>query len=614
MGKLNTWSPLHLSSGSSRRTEYAELLSATNESMLHGGEGLFTNLSKLMSNLTQHGSWRGSYERELAGLVSCASTGTPEPPQSQAPSSSPRLSSLYDRPVAVMVVEDDAADRRLYRRALESTHHPYVISEFSYATEALEAIPRVQPECILLDFNLPDLDGMRFLRHLEEQTEADAIEYPSVVMLTAFESRGLGVQALKAGASDFLSKHELDVTSLEVAVHRAVREYDSRKLRARVRRVEKMAAIGQIAAGVAHEVNNPATFIMANLDLIQNLLDLSRDGDGIRLDAGASQELTEMLSDCVAGIERIATIVGELRSQTHPRLEQISRSSLDDVVESAYRLLKPRDRTKLPVVQFELEARSPFNVDRGKLVQMVSNLIVNAIHAAGEGGAVRVKTYEHDASAYLSVSDSGPGVPHAVRRRMFEPFFTTKEDKLGMGMGLALCADYVEKHGGTIAVSDSPIGGAMFQVRLPFDNGLRAPAESPPRRPSLPLVSAGKRVKILAVDDELAILRAYERILGSNFDVTVSSRPEEALQLLIHGAFDVVLCDVVMPETDGFELFDRAKAQMKALPRFVFCTGGAMDEDVHNRLIERAVERLEKPLNATRLLDLLRNPGEQSLH
>ncbi len=515
-----------------------------------------------------------------------------------------RLQSLGDRVVSIMVVEDDAADRKLYRRTLEATSQPYLITEFAYAEEALEAIPQVQPECILLDFNLPDLDGMAFLRRLDGSEENHAAERPSVVMLTAFEERGLGVQALKAGASDFLSKQLLDATNLEVAVHRALREFDSRKLRARVRRVEKMAALGHLAAGVAHEVNNPATFVTANLHLIQRLLESARTKDGIQLNAEDAAELEEMLADSVVGIQRISAIVAELRSQTRPRLEHIERTSLDAVVQAAYRLLKPRDADKLQV-QFDLGSNTPVNLDHGKMVQVVSNLVVNALQASGDQGRVVVRTFESGNSVYLGVADSGPGVPRALRRRIFEPFYTTKDDKRGMGLGLALCADYVEKHGGTISVEDAQLGGAEFTVRLPINNGLVVSGQ--PIRLLEPVASRNPvRAKVLAIDDEPAILRAYQRILEPDFDVSVCANPEEALELLLTQTFDVVLCDVVMPEVDGIALFDRARSRMQsALPRFVFCTGGVIDTELSSRLKERAVETLEKPLSPARLLDLL---------
>ncbi len=515
-----------------------------------------------------------------------------------------RLQSLGDRVVSIMVVEDDAADRKLYRRTLEATSQPYLITEFAYAEEALEAIPQVQPECVLLDFNLPDLDGMAFLRRLDGSEDNHAAERPSVVMLTAFEERGLGVQALKAGASDFLSKQLLDATNLEVAVHRALREFDSRKLRARVRRVEKMAALGHLAAGVAHEVNNPATFVTANLHLIQRLLESARKKDGIQLNAEDAAELEEMLADSVVGIQRISAIVAELRSQTRPRLEQIERTSLDAVVQAAYRLLKPRDADKVQV-QFDLGSDTPVNLDQGKMVQVVSNLVVNALQASGDQGRVVVRTFESGNSVYLGVADSGPGVPRALRRRIFEPFYTTKEDKRGMGLGLALCADYVEKHGGSISVEDAQLGGAEFTVRLPINNGLVVSGQ--PIRSLEPVASRNPvPAKVLAIDDEPAILRAYQRILEPDFDVSVCANPEEALELLLTQTFDVVLCDVVMPEVDGIALFDRARSRMQsALPRFVFCTGGVIDTALSSRLKERAVETLEKPLSPARLLDLL---------
>ena len=506
-----------------------------------------------------------------------------------------------------MVVEDDVGDRCLYRRALEGTERPYVVSEYAYGEQALAAIDQVQPECILLDYTLPDQNGMQFLQQLQAQHAEQLSDYPSVVMITGADERGLGVQALRAGASDFLSKADLCATSLEVAVHRAIKEYASRKLQARVRRVEQMAAIGQMVASVAHELNDPTTFVLTNLELMQQALAPPQRGSGVQLDATTAQDVKDMLTDCLVGIKHIACVVSELRSQTRPQLETITTASLNEIAEAAYRAIEPQEQP-FAEVRFELAASTPIHVDRPKIVQAASSLILNALQAAGPSGRVLIRTFERDRALYLTVADSGPGVPKQHRRRVFEPFYSTGHHKLGMG--LALCADFVERHGGAVRVGQSVLGGASFELRLPVDNDLVSPqwhdnqglSGNPARADAC---------RVLVVDDEDTVLRAYERILGAEFALSTCRGFVEAVKLLKARHFDVVLCDAMMTQMDGIALFDEARdALVGALPRFVVCTPNPVDAEFRERLRERRITVLPRPLTPARLRWVLGRVGQ----
>ncbi len=375
-------------------------------------------------------------------------------------SSSPRIS--------VMVVEDDTADRILYRRLFARARSRYEVSEFTTASQALAMVPHIKPQCLLLDINLPDLSGLDVLERIQK---LEASESTSVVMLTADETRGLGVRALKAGATDFIVKHDLDAETLKRAVHRAVAALRTRQIQAQLENAEKLAALGKLAAGVAHEVNNPATFVQTNLDVIAMRLHSTDERAPIELDAEASRELREMVADCRDGIRQISTIVGELRAQTLAGLEGVRFVVVDDVVGAVRRLLKAQ-LSAVALTEFCLGAPTPIPAERSRLIQVATNLILNAVQATGADGHIRVTTTTSGRTVLLDVEDNGPGISPAHRARIFEPFFTTKQGTKGMGLGLALCADYVHKHGGEIHVGESSLGGSLFRVRLPVENGL----------------------------------------------------------------------------------------------------------------------------------------------
>ncbi len=503
-----------------------------------------------------------------------------------------------DGAINVMIVDDDAVDRMSYRRILARAETEYEVSEFATIADALAAVPRIQPHCVLLDLRLPDGDGMEFISRARSLPLG---EHPCIVVLTADDTRGLGVEALKAGASDFIVKQDVDSATLERAVYRAYNELKSRRLQLQLESSEKLAAIGRLAAGVAHEVNNPATFVQANLDLLAAHIG-ERDARGpIALADEDAREVREMLADCRDGIQQIATIVGELRAQTLARLEGVELVRLDDLVSAAHRLVKTQ-LSQLARVDVHLAAPLSFPGDRSKLTQVVTNLLLNAAQATGYGGVVEVRTSLEDGVATLEVDDDGPGVPLASRARIFEPFYTSKRNKKGMGLGLALCASYVKQHAGEISVGDSALGGASLRVLLPLDNGLRLESEPPPVLTTR--VVHGRRPKVLVIDDEPGVLRAYDRVLSGEFELALESDPRQALRRLQTERFDAVISETLLGDFDASTLLRSVRQRLPTSP-FVFCTGGTVDQRMEAVLGTEGVALLTKPIDFARLRSVL---------
>ncbi len=540
-------------------------------------------------------------------LIPLAKFGAPDRISPAVPptSGSRRGTRPNDAAISIMVVEDDMGDRMLYRRVLGNSETDYDITEFGNATEALSAVPTVRPECILLDLNLPGCDGLEFLERLRELGLSIT---PSVVMITADQSRGVGVRALQAGASDFLLKGDLDSATLERAVHRATRELASRKMKLQLDRAEKLAAVGQLAAGVAHDINNPATSIIANLDIIAARL-AARDAAGrLLLEAEDARSVSQMVADCQEGMTQISATVEELRTQTGTRVDGIHAISIDSVVRAAQRMLKTQ-LSNARRVSFDLDAPVEFPADRAKLTRVVTNLLINAVYAAGPRGNVLLSTRQDEDSVVLEVEDSGVGVPEEIRDRVFDPFFTTKTDSKNMGLGLALCASYVEHHRGKIAIDASALGGALLRVTLPLDNGLKVVDLAPSGVPSRRVLRSLPRV--LIIDDDPDVLHAYERVLGREYQLTLESDPSRGLTLLGQPFFDAVICDVVMPGLNGVNLYHLAQ-QRTDCPPFVFCTGGALDEATNELLHRTSAPILYKPLDFDKLRSLL--PRRAAVH
>jgi signal transduction histidine kinase len=231
---------------------------------------------------------------------------------------------------------------------------------------------------------------------------------------------------------------------------------------------ERLAAAGTLAAGLAHEINNPIAFVLANLNHLQALRKEQDSETALRKEPDSETEIEEVLTETQEGIQRLRAIVDELLrlARTGDRVSEPVQ--LARVVESVLPIVRHEARGKVRI-ETSLAYAPLVNGDPGRLGQVVLNLIQNAIHAlsAGErGGMVRVSVAAVTGGVELLVEDDGPGIPDHVLPRIFEPFFTTKRNGEGTGLGLAVTGEIVTRHGGTIDVETSP-SGTLFRVTLP---------------------------------------------------------------------------------------------------------------------------------------------------
>ena len=356
---------------------------------------------------------------------------------------------------------------------------------------------------------------------------------------------------------------------------------EQRRLKDKLVISERLSALGVLAAGICHEINNPLTFIVANVHVLENAVagwrEQLSDQGSIEL-AGRTLHAEEALSDLRKGAERIRRIVADLgafgRQSDEPRAAIDVRESIEWSLRVAAAQLRPRAR-----VVRDLRPVPPVRASDTKLAQVLINLLVNAAQAIPEGDpqrhTVRVATdTDPSGRVLISVQDSGSGIAPEVLAQIFDPFFTTKHPGVGVGLGLSICHSIVQSFGGELTVQSQEGRGTVFTVALPQAATLSGTMTTLVDEDTLGMM---ERARILVVDDELGVLRAVKALLGEEHDVTTSSDAREALDLFERGeTFDVVLCDMMMNGWNGMDLYERVRARFPAMAdRFVFATGGA---------------------------------------
>ncbi len=377
-------------------------------------------------------------------------------------------------------------------------------------------------------------------------------------------------------------------------------------LREKLLHSERLASIGQLAAGITHEINNPAAYVLANLVSMQE-----KFGGGRAPSEWTDAELRElrsMLDESVQGMDRIRRISRDLRTFARIESDELERVELNRVVDTACNIAYSEIRYRARLVK-QLGRLPIITGSRGKLAQVVTNLLVNAAQAIADGESVDdnqiiISTGCDAREVWVTVQDTGAGIPEAVRARVFQPFFTTKPRGVGTGLGLALCADIARQHGGTLSLYNRSDRGAHAELRLPRKGPLSEVVPRP--RPAVIDPESIGRKRILVVDDEPLVLRGYRRMLRQH-EVIVAPGGREGLEKVRDEAgLDLIICDLMMPDVDGVAVHEEVSARHPGLARkFAFCSGGALTPRTKAYLEKRKVVVLEKPLTVAAVTELL---------
>jgi PAS domain S-box-containing protein len=372
------------------------------------------------------------------------------------------------------------------------------------------------------------------------------------------------------------------------------------KMQSRFLQAERLASMGTLSASVAHEINNPLSYVLGNLDLAAT--ELADPATTVP----KARDLAKWVNLAQEGAGRVARIVRGLKAfarQDDDRVEPTDvRAALDraiDLTDNAvrHRARMVRSLNDLPLV-FASELR---------LSQVFVNLLLNAAQAIPEGhrdtNEIRVRAWheENTSAVVVAVEDTGTGMAPDVKARIFEPFFTTKPIGVGTGLGLSICYGIIHGLGGSIHVDSRPGEGTTFQVRLPASGRARK-TDQVQRSGSAPL----RRGRLLIVDDNVNVARSLA-ILLSDHDVEIAVDPRAAANRVLAGEhFDIIFCDLMMPQMTGMELYAMIAEKLpKQTERFVFVTGGAFTPAAREFVASVANTVLEKPFDQEALAAVL---------
>jgi len=356
--------------------------------------------------------------------------------------------------VRVLVVEDNRRHAELITDEVRDAHPGSVVESVETGAVALERLKADTYDLVVLDYRLPDTDGLEVMKSLRLLS----IEVP-VVFVTTADSVSIAVEAMKLGAEDFVQKQEGYLAVLPLVIREALERQRLRQEKARLetelRQAERLASLGILAAGLAHNINNRLTSLKTFFDLVPERYADPRFRE-------------DFLQTCRVDLDKITLLVHELTryafAEDHPRITQ----TLAELVMRAIGHLDDEVHKKHIRVRTEFADVPRIPIDPEGMKQLFINLLKNAIQASPVGGEILVTLNlegDNDPHLVTRVRDHGPGLPAAMRERVFDPFFTTKDH--GLGIGLYLCHKIASLHRGRIDVESPEDGGALFVVRLP---------------------------------------------------------------------------------------------------------------------------------------------------
>ncbi len=425
----------------------------------------------------------------------------------------------------------------------------------------------------------PDIEGTVAAYHPDDRGVVVDHIRDAVMLRKDFEFE-LRIVRTDGSLRNVLSRGKCEVSEdgRPLAVFGVFQDVTERKqLHDRVVHSERMATVGTLAAGVAHEINNPLTWVIANLDAIDRALVELRAGD-----LESTEQVAKMVLEAQQGADQVKRIVRDLLTYSRSQPEQLESVDVQDALDIAVNIATNQFKYRAYLVR-DYGHVPPVVADESRLTQVFVNLIVNAAQAIPERrehdpeqpdrpGMIELRTsVDPDGRVRVSVQDNGLGMPAAVVARVFDPFYTTKPVGVGTGLGLSISNNIIKSFHGEIQIDSDEGQGTRVSVLLPAADGSGTFAS---------LAESQTKPMVLVVDDAGQLGRPLSRMLSASYDVTALRSGQEALALIESGApVDVILCDVGLGDMSGLDFHRSVQRLAPALgQRLAFITSDELDD------------------------------------
>ncbi len=377
----------------------------------------------------------------------------------------------------------------------------------------------------------------------------------------------------------------------DITEQRRIRD-DLRQAEETMRVSDRLTTVGTLAAGIMHEINNPLSYVMGNLEfVVENIEELAG-----ALPRERTEDLLAALREASHGALRMSRIVRDLRTFSRRDEDSLAPVLLSDVIDSSINIAMNEIRQRARIER-EYEDEILVMANESRLGQVFLNLLINAAQAIALGDSqnqrIFVRTARHGEGVVVEVSDTGSGMSPEVIERIFNPFFTTKPIGVGTGLGLSICRNIVESMGGRIEVTSRLGKGSTFRISMPLT------VDRPAKRAETARPAGSTRSgRVLIVDDDAHAARALGRYLTQHqTDIETGGRP--ALERFLREPFDAVFCEIRMPDFGGLAFYHAvAERRPELLPRLILVCSGPLEQVIEETLAVHEIASTTKPYDA----------------
>lgn len=494
----------------------------------------------------------------------------------------------------VMIVESDDDSRPLIAALFEA--HGYDVNACRGSHEGRLLLREgVRPNVILVDALIPDLSEWQL-----------RITQTSSATLVVALSPDSPEQAVALDADLFLVTKPLELEKLFETVDNLITAREQKRQREQAAELLlRLTALGELAGSIAHEVNNPLAFVIGKLELTSEplrMLEVDLAGKA----SPAFERVSHLLGDAQRAADRIAAVMRGVLLFAATDTSSVGPVDVHATLEAS---LQVASNAILACAQLErrLEPVPSVRGNPARLGLVFLNILLDAVHAIRAAGGVdhriAISTFVNSSGdPVVTVSNTGRGLESARTARIFEPLFSIKEG--GLGLGAAVSHDILDAMAGTMEIVSEPGQDACVRVTLPRDG--RVPVPSLGLSRTLGAAVVRRRARVLVVDDEPMMLEMVCSMLEQEYDVATFSDPRAALASMLAGSFDVILCDLMMPELTGMDLYERVCVERPELAKkFIFISGGAFTDGARPFIAGETRPLLSKPFHMVELLDLI---------